>query len=55
MNPLNVPGPDPGDVAIEAHGLTRYFGQKCAADGLSFAIFLLRGGVHRVECATDLR
>jgi ABC-2 type transport system ATP-binding protein len=38
MNPLNVPGPDPGDVAIEAHGLTRYFGQKCAVDGLSLRV-----------------
>jgi ABC-2 type transport system ATP-binding protein len=30
--------PDPRDPVIRARGLTRYFGRKCAVDGLSFAV-----------------
>jgi ABC-2 type transport system ATP-binding protein len=29
---------DPGDPVIHAHGLTRYFGSKCAVDSLSFSV-----------------
>jgi ABC-2 type transport system ATP-binding protein len=30
--------PDPRDAVIEARGLTRYFGRRCAVDGLSFRV-----------------
>jgi ABC-2 type transport system ATP-binding protein len=29
---------DPGDVAIQTGGLTRYFGSKCAVDSVSFSV-----------------
>ena len=39
MTPPDVPEPDPaGAPVIEARGLTRYFGRKCAVDGLSFRV-----------------
>ena len=31
-------GTDHHDPVIQAHGLTRYFGGKCAVDGLSFEV-----------------
>src|SRR5262249_7109129 len=30
--------PDPSDSVIEARGLTRYFGRKCAVDSISFRV-----------------
>jgi ABC-2 type transport system ATP-binding protein len=30
--------PDPGDAVIQARGLTRFFGRRCAVDGLSFRV-----------------
>jgi ABC-2 type transport system ATP-binding protein len=33
-----APGPDHRDAVIEARGLTRYFGRRCAVDGLSFRV-----------------
>jgi len=37
---LTDPGrpPDPSTAVIEANGLTRYFGPKCAVDSLSFQV-----------------
>ena len=31
-------GPGHRDPVIAAHGLTRYFGRKCAVNGLSFSV-----------------
>jgi ABC-2 type transport system ATP-binding protein len=33
-----APPAGPGDAVIQARGLTRYFGTKCAVDGLTFAV-----------------
>jgi ABC-2 type transport system ATP-binding protein len=33
-----APPADPRDAAIQARGLTRYFGRRCAVDGVSFRV-----------------
>jgi ABC-2 type transport system ATP-binding protein len=38
MNPPEVSGPEPRDAVIQARGLTRYFGRRCAVDGLSLRV-----------------
>jgi ABC-2 type transport system ATP-binding protein len=37
-DPLDRAIPPPRDPVIQARGLTRYFGRKCAVDGLSFRV-----------------
>ncbi len=38
MTPPDVLDPDPPDAVIETRGLTRYFGRRCAVDGVSFRV-----------------
>src|SRR5215472_9101380 len=38
MTPSDVLGADGREPVIEARGLTRYFGGKCAVDGVSFRV-----------------
>ncbi len=40
----------PRAPAIEAHGMTRFFGRKCAVDGLSLVV--PRGSVSRSSDGT---
>ena len=38
MTPSGVLEPDPREPVIEVRGLTRFFGRKCAVDGISFRV-----------------